>query len=133
MSINYVAVFVASLVTFIFGWLWYSPLLFGKKFIEWTGMKPDPEKPINPLPLYSQAFLISLVTFYVLAHFVQFTNATTFKGGAETAFWIWLGFIMPTQFTANLFSDKTRKLFFLDTFYQLFTVTIGGGVLAVWK
>jgi len=33
MAINYLAVLVATVVNFVLGGLWYSPLLFGKKWM----------------------------------------------------------------------------------------------------
>ncbi len=40
---------------------------------------------------------------------------------------------MPVQFTVSLFSGKTKKLFLVDTRYQLVTILLVGGILAVWK
>ena len=80
------------------------------------------------MPLYLQSFLVIILT-----HFVEFTHSVTFQNGANTGFWCWLGFIMPVQFTASLFSGKTKKLFLLDTGCQLVTILLVGGILAVWK
>lgn len=85
------------------------------------------------MPLYLQSFLATILTYFVLGHFVDFTDSVTFQNGANTSFWCWLGFIMPVQFTASLFSGKTKKLFLLDTRYQLVTILLVGGILAVWK
>ncbi|MSQ45648.1 MAG: DUF1761 domain-containing protein [Ignavibacteria bacterium] len=94
-QINFIAVLVSAFLNLAIGMIWYSPILFGKKWAEWTEFKIDPEKPINPMPLYLQSFLATILTYFVLAHFVEFTHSVTFQNGANTGFWCWLGFIMP--------------------------------------
>ena len=34
MVLNYVAVIVTAVIGFLFGWLWYSPLLFAKPWMR---------------------------------------------------------------------------------------------------
>ena len=41
MKIKYPAVIVATLVHFILGGLWYSPLLFANKFIQLINWTPE--------------------------------------------------------------------------------------------
>ena len=40
MKINYLAVVVAAIAWFVVGSLWYSPLLFGKMWMELSGITP---------------------------------------------------------------------------------------------
>ena len=47
--LNHVAVLVSAVVYFLFGWLWYLPLLFAKPWAALTKM--DPEK-MKPTPMY---------------------------------------------------------------------------------
>ena len=130
--INYWAILVSAVINFVIGFLIYA-FIFSKKWSEWTGIKYDPETSPNPAPLYLKNIIATMLTYFVLAHFILVWEANTISSGANTAFWCWLGFIMPVQFTASLFSGKTKKLFFLDTSYQLITMLIAGGILAVWK
>ena len=41
LHINILAVIVAGIVTFGIGALWYSPLLFGKHWMQFNGVTPD--------------------------------------------------------------------------------------------
>lgn len=41
MGVNWIAVIVGAVVAFIVGWLWYSPMLFGKKWAEGVGISLD--------------------------------------------------------------------------------------------
>ena len=36
-NINYMAVIVSAAANFLLGWLWYSPMLFGKQWMKMMG------------------------------------------------------------------------------------------------
>jgi hypothetical protein len=80
------------------------------------------------------AFLTSLVLVYILAHFVQYTKAkTAWRGGIETAFWLWLGFIATTQLATVIFEKRALGLYLINIGYQLVACALAGVILAVWQ
>lgn len=127
---NYLAILVAAIANMVIGFLWYGPI-FGKKWMALSGMTEEQMKSVNPGPLYVQSFVMTLLTYFVLARFVA--GAVTPIEGIKVAFLIWLGFVMTVQFTASLFSTKPRALFYLDTGYQLTTYIVAGAILGAWK
>ena len=136
MRIKYPAVIVATLVHFILGGLWYSPLLFGNKFLQIVNWSPEKlaevenQSHVKELAL---AFVTSVVLVYILAHFVQYTKAKTAWAGMETAFWLWLGFIVTTQLATVLFEQRPLGLYLINISYQLVGCTLAGVILAVWR
>jgi Protein of unknown function (DUF1761) len=40
-GVNWLAVGVGTVLSFLLGWLWYSPKLFAKKWIEGINVKPN--------------------------------------------------------------------------------------------
>jgi hypothetical protein len=40
-KVNYWAIVVVAIAAFVMGAIWYSPLLFGKAYMEVRGMNPD--------------------------------------------------------------------------------------------
>jgi hypothetical protein len=38
-NVNWLAVIVGAVLSFLLGWLWYSPMLFGKKWAEGVGVE----------------------------------------------------------------------------------------------
>ena len=74
MKIKYPAVIVATLVHFFLGGLWYSPVLFANKFLQYINWSPEKiaeiEKQSHTKELVI-ALVTSLVLVYILAHFVQ--------------------------------------------------------------
>ena len=136
MKIKYPAVIVATLVHFILGGLWYSPLLFGNKFLQiiaWTPQQLEQIEAQSHAKELIIAFVTSLVLVYILAHFVQYTKAKNWRGGLETGFWLWLGFVATTQLATVIFEKRPLGLYLINIGYQLVGCTLAGLILAVWR
>ena len=69
-GVNWLAVIIGTILSFILGWAWYSPLLFVKKWMEGLNIKPNPgaEMPVTPL-------VVQLVGTFLLAWLVGITAA----------------------------------------------------------
>ena len=136
MKIKYPAVIVATLVHYILGGLWYSPLLFGNKFIQLINWTPEQLRQVESQSHAKElalAFVMSLVLVYILAHFVNYTKATSAMGGIQTAFWIWLGFVVTTQVPTVIFEGRSFGLFVINVAYQLVGCALAGAILAIWR
>jgi hypothetical protein len=79
------------------------------------------------------AFLSSLVLVYVIAHFVEYTKASNLVGGLQTAFWLWLGFVVTSQLATVIFEGRKPGLYLLNIGYQLTACLAAGALLAIWK
>ena len=136
MKIKYAAVSVATLVHFILGGLWYSPLLFANKFVQLKGWTPQQLAQMEAQGHAKElivGFVSSLVLVYILAHFVQYTKATNAMAGIQTAFWLWLGFIATTNIATVLFELRPLGLYLINVSYQLVACALAGAILAVWR
>ena len=135
-AVNYLTVLVAAVTSIIISGLWYSPLLFGNLWVHLSGIDM---KKVNAMKKESKvgrsyfwAFVMTLITCYVLAHFVAYVDATTFGGGAVLAFWVWLGFMVPLSLNDVLWGGKSFKLFLLNAAHHLIALIVAAGILAVW-
>src|SRR5947209_4346317 len=91
-SINYLALVVAAIARFVFGWIWYSPLLFGKRWMSLTNCSPDQMK--SRMPMLAPVDLIcNFVMAFVLVHAVHYAGAASAGTGAAVGFFNWLGFV----------------------------------------
>lgn len=134
MKINYPAVLVAAIVHWILGAVWYG--VFSSTFLEliaWTPAQVAAIESQSHVIEYILSFLSSLVLVYILAHFMQYTKATNFAGGLQTAFWLWLGFIVTTQLPTVIFERRKTGLYLLNIGYQLVACLAAGALLAAWK
>lgn len=133
-TINYLAVLAAAVASMILGGLWYSPVLFGNKWQAYMGWKPEEieSKKKGAARGYALMFIGSLVSAYVLAHFVDYVDAQTWMEGAQTGFWAALGFMAPVTLGSVLWEGKPWGLFILNAAYQLINLAVAGAILAVW-
>ena len=136
MKVKYPAVIVATIVHFFLGALWYSPLLFGNKFIELMKWTPDQLQQLENESHATElllAFLASLVMVYMLALFIQYTKASSAVGGIQIALLVWLGFIVTTLLPGVLFERRSVGLFAIDIAHHFVGCILVGAILGAWR
>lgn len=132
--INYWAVLVSGIASFVLGGLWYGPI-FGKLWIKlsnWSEKDMEAAKKKGMALPYFMTFLASLLTAFVMAHFVYYTKAITWQNGMQTGFWIWLGFVATSTLGGVLWEGKSVRLYCLNNAYELAKFMMIGVILAVW-
>ena len=147
--INYWAVLVSAVLAMVVGSLWYGPL-FGKVYMKAKGMdtmSPEDQAAMKKKMVWSYLgqFVASLVTFYVLAWFINVTEthfmATSYAagetyvglwGGVHVAFWVWLGFLVPMKFSEAIWGGK-MTLFWISISEALITLLATGAIIGAWK
>ncbi|HUQ85287.1 MAG TPA: DUF1761 domain-containing protein [Candidatus Limnocylindrales bacterium] len=136
-EVNYLVVLVAAIVSMAVGFVWYM-FLFGKPWSKLMGKTRESmeKEKANIGKSYSISFMLSLVAAYILYHVMVMSEAyfgnPMVMTGLMTAFWSWLGFIMPTQATDVLFGGKKSwKLFYINTGYQLAALLAMGATIGL--
>jgi len=140
LPVNWLAVLVAAIVIFLLGGLWYSPVLFAKKWIALQNkteeqMKAEAAGANMPL-MYASAFITGLIIAWamamVLAHIANDAPMNAAHGALFGAL-LWLGFAATTSYATALFSGKPRQLWLIDSAYNLVSFVLAGIILAVWR
>lgn len=139
-TVNYIALFLAGVASMAVGYLWYSPVLFGKQWMKMSGLtEAKLEEAKKDMPkTYFSSYLLSIVMAYVLTHVMTMSMSyfgySALQTGLTSAFWMWLGFVMPVQATAVLYGEnKNWTLFAINTGYQLVGLLAMGAVLGWMK
>ena len=138
-EVTLIAVLVAGFVSMAVGFLWYSPMLFGKPWMKLMGITKESMKEAQKEmgKMYALSFVATLVTAYVLFHVMTFSenfyDYTSLQTGFTTAFWVWLGFVAPVQMTDVLFGGKKWNLFFINAGYQLASLLAMGVAMGLLK
>ena len=133
-SVNYLAVLAAAIASMVIGFIWYGPL-FGKQYMalmNFDNKKMQEMKKKGMSKTYALAFLTSLIMGYVLAHFVDYVQASTIADAAVLGFWLWIGFFATTQLGVVLWEGKPVKLYIINTLHYLVTLVVMSAILAVW-
>jgi hypothetical protein len=145
--INWLAILVAAIVIFVLGGLWYSPVLFAKRWIALQGkteeqVRAEAASANMPLLYVGAAVTSVLIAFtlaLILAHIARDPAAAEPGGGVSVGhgaiigFMCWLGFAASTSYATATFSGKPKQLWFIDTAYNLVCFVIAGIILAVWR
>lgn len=134
-EINMLAVLVASVLGMGVGFLWYSPMLFGKPWMALSGFTPESMAGMKKdmTKTYGIMFVAQIVMNYVLAHILSAYQANSVAMGLQGAFWVWLGFIATTMLTGVLFDRKPLKLYAINVGYHLASLLVAAAVLSVWQ
>jgi len=134
--INLVAVLAAGIANMVIGALWYSPILFGRKWMAVIG-KSDTEleemKKEGMTKAYVLSFISALVMAYALALFVGFVDAVTIWDGVKVGLYAWLGFIATTSLATVLFEQRPFGLYFINNGFNLVALLVMGTILVMWS
>lgn len=130
-TINYFAVVVAALISFVIGGVWYSPLMFANAWMKENGFKEEDMKNANMGKIFGTSFLLALIISFNLAAFIGPQGDLTF--GLFAGFAAGFGWVAMSFGTVYLFERRSLKLFFINAGYQVVTYTIMGGILGIWK
>jgi len=133
-GLNYYAIVLAAVVSFMFGWLWYG-VLFSKAWLEAVGKTEDELKAadaVSPLP-FVISFIALLIMAWVLAgvvgHFGQ--GQVTFKNGVISGALLWLGFVITTLTVTYAFQGAKRALTLIDGGHWLGVLLLQGAVIGL--
>ena len=139
-AINYLAVLVAAIVIFVLGGLWYSPVLFAKRWIALQNRTEEQMRaqaaaanmPLMYLSAFICAFLQAWVMTAVIGH-IGAGNPIGAAHGAMVGAFLWLGFAATTSYATALFSGKPKQLWLIDSMYNLVSFVLAGSILGVWR
>jgi hypothetical protein len=134
LRINYWAVIVAAVGAFVVGAVWYSPLLFGKAYMELRGMNPNAMAAMRPAAVELLGeFVRYLVVGYVLARFVVLLAVVNWKGAVQLALWVWVGFQAMLLMGAVIHEKMPLMLYAIHAGDALVKTLVMTVILGVWR
>ena len=133
-DVNFLAVGLATVLTFGLGALWYSPLLFAKTWMAGHGYT---EADIEAMQASAGTnYAISFVCWFVMATMLAMI-APHFGDSPGTIFGVglhlWLGFSATVGLTNNRFSNRPVSVWLIDAGYQIASIAIMSVVLGLWR
>ena len=136
-SINLWGVFLSGIVAMIIGSFWYSPLLFGKKWMELVGMRPENMEvaKAKAKKSYTISFVGALIMAYVLALVIDNFFIIHLHYALLAGFLMWLGFVVTTTISEYLFipTPKPWMLYILNNSYHLVVLLMMSVILYFFK
>ncbi|MGH7619565.1 MAG: DUF1761 domain-containing protein [Gemmatimonadaceae bacterium] len=132
-SVNYLAVLVTAVAIFMLGGLWYSPVMFAKKWVALQGRSMEEMSGGAHPSLYLQVFVCGLLTSVVMALLLSHFPEPTLHIGLMVGSVAWLGFAGATSYGTALFSLKPKALWAIDSGFNLVSFIVAGIILALWR
>lgn len=130
-SLNWLSVIVATLVYFILGALWYSPVLFGNIWMKLRNLDPETMDQPNPI-IYLYSFILQFIGVISLALFISALGVNSAGTGAFIGFGAGAGFVFSLAGATGIFTEVPMKLHFLDRGYHVVGLILAGLILGWW-
>ncbi len=128
--INYFAVGVAVVAAFIVSSVWYSPLLFGKQFMELSGVGPSAGPNAGKI---AGELVRTFILACVLARFVVLLKVVDWKGALRLGVWLWIGFPVVLLSGSVMWQNVPWMLAAIHAGDWLVKVLLITLVLGVWR
>lgn len=151
----------AALSTFIIGFIWYHPKVFGNAWMKAEGLTEEQLKKGNMAKIFGLSFVFSFIASFVVipavvihqagalgmvggdpetvsASYTAFmaeygTAFRTFKHGALHGTILGIGLVFPVIAINGLYAHKSWKLIFITTGYWVVALAIMGGIICGWS
>jgi hypothetical protein len=133
--IHLLPILVAAVAAFALGAVWYSPLLFGKKWAAAHGHSPEKLEAMRARAgrAYAVSFLCYLLMAVAMSILIGRMDILYPIGGVKLGALLGIGFAATITLTAHVFSDKPLAAYWIDAGYQVAYLIVMGIVLVAWR
>jgi len=129
-SVDFTAVFLAALVTFVVGGVWYSPLLFGKAWQEANGLTDDDLRAGHPAKIFGGSFVLALVMAFNLAAFL---GSAPVGPATIAGFAAGFGWVAAAMGVTSLFERRPAGLLAINAGYHVVSFTLMGALIGAFQ
>ena len=125
------AVMTATVVSYFFMALWYSPFVFGERWTKESNLTGRLLRKRNTYGVYLITLLMNFSAAFILGMFI--TAEPTLQHGLIAGFGA--GFFWVSMFISIIYTFERRSLalYFIDCGYVTIAFTIMGGILGGWN
>lgn len=130
---NMVAVLVCTGISLILGFLWYTPVLFGRPWMKAVGLKKDDIKPKDMIKGYLINLAAAFIQTLVMAILIVNTGTKGIIQGLYIGMAVGAGIVATTIFTNDAYEGRPLSLSLINGGYRLVYFIIIGGILGTWQ
>jgi hypothetical protein len=129
-NISILAIIIAAVANGVIGALWYSPLLFGKRWISLMGKnKEDFDKSGANLG-YFLTMVAAFITAFTLTLLISMLDVITIANGAFVGFLAGLGIAAMREMSPTFFEGRKIQLYIISGAYHVVSLTVMGIIIA---
>jgi hypothetical protein len=132
-KLNWVAILVAAIASFLFEALWFS--LFMNQWLTGIGRTKEwlMGTGLNPAIQYGTAIICSIIVAAVLTICIQASGEQTARRGIICGAVSWFGFIATGWAKEYIFEVRTLQIYVINTGYALIDLMLIGAIVGAWK
>ena len=131
-GVNYLAVVVAAVVALVIGFIWYSPRVFGTRWMAYLGTAQAQLG--NPGPTGMLVGVVaSLLNAWVLALLALNLGGKSVTDGVLLGVLAWLGFMATITAAQISFEKKSWGLWVLNNAHNLLVQVIMAAIVTAWR
>ena len=131
-TVNWLAVVVAGISSFVLGGIWFSPALFGNAWMKENNFTEEGLKKGNKGKIFGWSIVLCLVMSANLAMYLNGTPDLDMKMGLLfgllAGLWILCGIAI-----VGLFELKSARYIFINGGYCLIQMGFIGAILGAWR
>jgi hypothetical protein len=131
-KINYFAVLVAALSTFVLGGLWYSPLLFGKAWMRANNFSESDVATFSKARMFGWSFIFALVMSLNLSMFLA-APGTNVNWGIGAGALTGVGWVAMAIAIIGVFENKSWGYIAINGGYMIVAFVVMGAILGAWR
>lgn len=135
-DVNYLAVLLAALSSFVIGMIWYAKPVFGGVWGDMVKLSESQQKKGMPKAM-AFTFVASLLTAYILAHVTFLSNSyfgnSFLQDALSTSFWLGIGIAATTIVTHDAFEQRRMKLTAINVGSRVATLLTMGLIIGLMK
>ncbi|MFK8047072.1 MAG: DUF1761 domain-containing protein [Halioglobus sp.] len=129
-EIKLLAVLVATLAGMMLGAFWYSPIAFGKAWMDSIG-KTEEQLGSATGPMIGSV-IACLITAISLSIVISMCGISDAFGGAMLGGLIGLGIVFPALLSDSLFCGWGSKLLMIQSGYRVVYAIVMGAIIGGW-
>ena len=132
LGVNYLAVIVATILAMVIGFAWYSPRVFGDRWMAYLGTTQAQLG--NPGPMGMAVGVVSaLLNAWVLAVLAMNLGATTISHGVMLGVLCWLGFMATITAAQISFEKKPGGLWAVNNGHNVLVQIVMAAIVTAWR
>jgi len=162
MEFNFLAILVAALSSFVVGFIWYNPKVFGTIWMKEIGLTEEQAQKSNMLKIFGLTFVYAFMLAFMMPNLVihqsgalsmiggpMFVDSAkpsyaafmadygdafrSYKHGALHGFISGIFIALPIVSINGLFEQKSWKYMAIQAGYWTTILTIMGSIICGWK
>jgi uncharacterized membrane protein YbaN (DUF454 family) len=132
-ELNWLAVFVAAFVAFLSGAIWYSNILFGKKWQKAVGLTDKEIKNANMTEVMGVSAVTVIVSAVAIGLLVKVLVLTDVYQGALFGAMVAVGILGTNKLMQVKFERRPMTYWYITLGADIIALSIMGAVLSVWQ